>query len=199
MIYVVTVNFRAVKTITSDYGKDMDYVNRRVVHDNGLKDVLSRSNFNSHTLTEQIYAYRNYVIEAENIDKAKAIAEEGFYKDVVDRSEDNITFCILSFSTKPYEIMTATNGHDKSLVERINYIYSHNKEAMNPIIGAMYFRDKEMADIEGISEKDFHHDFDSFCESFLMTICDDNDLRTIINFVRLKNNKGQTLYADGWV
>jgi preprotein translocase subunit SecA len=133
------------------------------------------------------------------IDKVKAIAEEGFYKDVVDRSEDNITFCILSFSTKPYEIMTATNGHDKSLVERINYIYSHDKEAMNPIIGAMYFRDKKMADIEGISEKDFHHDFDSFCESFLMTICDDNDLKTIINFVRLKNNKGQTLYADGWV
>lgn len=199
MIYVVTVNFKAVKTITSDIGKDVDYVNRRVVHDNGLKDVLSRSNFNSHTLTEQIYAYRNYVIEAESIDKAKAIAEEGFYKDVVDKSEDNITFCILSFSTKPYEIMTATNGHDKSLVERINYIYSHNKEAMNPIIGAMYFRDKEMADIEGISEKDFHHDFDSFCESFLMTICDDNDLRTIINFVRLKNDKGQTLYADGWV
>lgn len=192
MIYVVTVNFRAVKTITSDFGKD-------VVRDKGLEDVLNRSNFNSHTLTEQIYAYRNYVIEAETIDKAKAIAEEGFYKDVVDRSEDNITFCILSFSTKPYEIMTATNGHDKSLVERINYIYSHNKEAMNPIIGAMYFRDKEMADIEGISEKDFHHDFDSFCESFLMTICDDNDLRTIINFVRLKNNKGQILYADGWV
>ena len=192
MIYVVTVNFKAVKTITSDIGKD-------VVQDNGLKDVLSRSNFNSHTLTEQIYAYRNYVIEAESIDKAKAIAEEGFYKDIVDRSEDNITFCILSFSTKPYEIMTATNGHDKSLVERINYIYSHDKEAMNPIIGAMYFRDKEMADIEGISEKDFHHDFDSFCESFLMTICDDNDLRTIINFVRLKNNMGQTLYAEGWV
>lgn len=192
MIYVVTVNFKAVKTITSDIGKD-------VVQDNGLKDVLSRSIFKTHTLTEQIYAYRNYVIEAESIDKAKAIAEEGFYKDIVDRSEDNITFCILSFSTKPYEIMTATNGHDKSLVERINYIYSHDKEAMNPIIGAMYFRDKEMADIEGISEKDFHHDFDSFCESFLMTICDDNDLRTIINFVRLKNNKGQTLYADGWV
>ena len=192
MIYVVTVNFKAVKTITSDIGKD-------VVQDNGLKDVLSRSNFKTHTLTEQIYAYRNYVIEAENIDKAKAIAEEGFYKDVVDRSEDNITFCILSFSTKPYEIMTATNGHDKSLVEKINYIYSHNKEAMNPIIGAMYFRYKVIADLEGISEKDFHHDFDSFCESFLMTICDDNDLRTIINFVRLKNNKGQTLYADGWV
>ena len=191
MIYVVTVNFKAVKTITSDIGKD-------VVQDNGLKDVLSRSIFKTHTLTEQIYAYRNYVIEAESIDKAKAIAEEGFYKDIVDRSEDNITFCILSFSTKPYEIMTATNGHDKSLVEKINYIYSHNKEAMNPIIGAMYFRYKVIADLEGISEKDFHHDFDSFCESFLMTICDDNDLRTIINFVRLKNNKGQTLYDDGW-
>lgn len=192
MIYVVTVNFRAVKTITSDIGKD-------VVQYNGLKDVLSRSNFKSHTLTEQIYAYRNYVIEAETIDKANAIAEETFYKDILDVSEDNITFYLLPFSTKPYEIMTTTNRHDKSLVEKINYIYSHDKEAMNPILGAMYFRDKEEADNSGISEKDFHHDFESFCESFLMTICDDNDLRTIINFVRLKNNKGQTLYADGWV
>ena len=142
MTYVVTINFRAVKTITSDFCKD-------VVQDNGLKDVLNRSNFNSHTLTEQIYAYRNYVIEAETIDKAKAIAEEGFYKDIVERSEDNITFCLLSFSTKPYEIMTTTNRHDKSLVEKINYIYSHDKEAMKPILGAMYFRDKEECDNNG--------------------------------------------------
>ena len=69
---------------------------------------------------------------------------------------------------------------------------------MNPLIGAMYFRDKVIADLEGISEHDFHHNFDLFCESFLMTVCDDNDLRTIINFVRYKNDKGQTLYADGW-
>ena len=191
MIYVVTINFRAVKTTTSDICND-------VVHDNGLKDVLSRSNFKSHKFTEQICAYRNYVIEAETIDKAKSIAEEGFYKDIVDRSEDNITFCILSFSTKPYEIMTTTNGHEKSLVERINYIYSHDNEKFKPIIGAMYFIYKKIADNQGISEHDFQHDFNSFCESFLMKVCDNNDLKTIINFVRYENDKGQTLYADGW-
>ena len=118
-----------------------------------------------------------------------------FYK------KENLKPFNVTYEIKEADIMDTLNAHDPKLVEHINYIWCRASERFKPILFALYERDKVEAE-----EKDIivptDDNFDSFAYDFLMHVCDDADLETILNFVRYREetaNGCRTLYAEGWV
>ena len=115
--------------------------------------------------------------------------------------KENLKPFNVTYEIKEADIMDTLNAHDPKLVEHINYIWCRSSERFKPILLALYERDKEEAE-----EKDIvvptDENFESFAYDFLMHVCDDADLETILNFVRYREatpNGYRTLYAEGWV
>lgn len=115
--------------------------------------------------------------------------------------KENLKPFNVTYEIKEADIMDTLNAHDPKLVEHINYIWCRASERFKPILFAIYERDKVEAE-----EKDIvvptDDNFESFAYDFLMHVCDDADLETILNFVRYREataNGYRTLYAEGWV
>lgn len=95
----------------------------------------------------------------------------------------------ISVEVKSYKIdfariMETDNGHNKELVEGINYLYSHgNEERLTMIAKTLFERDCEEAEQFGITDID-DLDNEDVLHSFLTNVCDDMDLETILKFCR---------------
>lgn len=114
------------------------------------------------------------------------------------QNEITCTMGSWSYTWKIYEtepLMDTTNGHDKSLVKKINDLWNSDKRyKFQYVLCALYKRDFEeiynadsFASLPNdmrqalnnlIQEWDFH------AYNYLMHIADDMDLETVINFVR---------------
>lgn len=108
------------------------------------------------------------------------------------------------------DIMDATNGHDKGLVEDINRAWRKSKVSFKPILCALYERDiDEITDHdafripkwentkeynEGLETenwdaymdmalKDMQEHWEDYADNYLQHIADDGDLECIINFL----------------
>ena len=115
--------------------------------------------------------------------------------------KENLNPLNVTYEVKEDSIMNELNAHDPKLVEHINYIWCRASERFKPILLALYERDKEEAEEKNIVVPT-DENFESFAYDFLMHVCDDADLETILNFVRYREetkNGCRTLYAEGWV
>ena len=163
-------------------------------------DKMSKLHLHHKKVTCQVMysTYALFTIEAPSKECAAMMCGKRFnefYK------KENLEPFNVSYKIKEAEIMNTLNAHDPELVEHINYIWCRASERFKPILLALYERDKEEAE-----EKDIvvptDDNFESFAYDFLMHVCDDADLETILNFVRYREatpNGYRTLYAEGWV
>jgi len=104
------------------------------------------------------------------------------------------TFC-MDFEDDPEGIMNTTNCHNEALVEQINEKWNKFRDKFRPILCALYERDAEeilnseafsfdpAADAEWV-EGYMKHNWKVEAENYLMHIADDQDLETILTFVR---------------
>lgn len=196
MIYLVTINFNVHEKRYESLDNTSKFTDEFMEFKNKA-NIVDEESVMVKTIAK---CYRNYVVEAKNTEEAKKKAHEEYELDFVEYFSTNFVFYVFSVQVQPYEIMKHYfNGHDKDLVNKINYIYAKDVEAMKPILLALYKRDVVVADTKGITEQMFHNNFDLFCENFLTYVCDDEDLKTIINFVRYRDQKtNKVLFADGW-
>ena len=119
--------------------------------------------------------------------------------------------CLLLGDVVSFGIMDKTNGHNAELVDQVNIRWVEDKELFEPILCALYERDiREIADADsfkitkwvstpeyetGVKEgkweaymalalADMKARWMYFAENYLMHIADDQDLETILTFVR---------------
>lgn len=195
MIYLVTINFNVLEKRYESLNNAEKFTDEFMEFKNKA-NIVDKESVMVKTIAK---CYRNYVIDAENTEEAKKKAHDEYESDFVKYFNDNFVFYVFSIQVHPYEIMNKFNGHDKDLVNKINYIYAKDVEAMKPILLALYKRDVVESDSKGITEHMFNNNFDLFCENFLTHVCDNEDLKTIINFVRYRDEKtNKVLFADGW-
>lgn len=109
-------------------------------------------------------------------------------------------------------LMDTTNGHDKSLVKKINELWNSGKRYkfqyilcamyerdIDEITGAMSFQDprwvnsaeykkgcetQQWCHYNEMALNDMTSHWEEYAENYLMHIADDMDLETVINFVR---------------
>lgn len=163
-------------------------------------DKMSKLHLHHKKVTCQVMysTYALFTIEAPSKECAAMMCGKRFSEF---SKKENLEPFNVSYKIKEAEIMNTLNAHDPELVEHINYIWCRTSESFKPILFALYERDKVEAE-----EKDIivptDDNFESFAYDFLMHVCDDADLETILNFVRYREeteNGCRTLYAEGWV
>lgn len=101
--------------------------------------------------------------------------------------------CMYCGKLERFGIMDATNGHDKDLVRDINVRWVEDHDMFEPIMKALYRRDVDEIfkceefgwedDIEEVSELMEQH-WAFHAPTYLKYVADDQDLETIIKFVR---------------
>lgn len=101
--------------------------------------------------------------------------------------------CLCLGKLESFGIMDDANGHDKDLVRDINIRWVEDREMFEPIMKALYRRDADEIfkceefgwedDIEEVNELMEQH-WAFHAPTYLKYIADDQDLETIIKFVR---------------
>lgn len=91
-------------------------------------------------------------------------------------------------------LMDTTNGHDKTLVRRINAAWAESKESFRPVLCALYDRDvweiynsdafawPEAADTDYVYSE-MSNNWEMYAYDYLMHVADDTDLEAILNFL----------------
>lgn len=120
-------------------------------------------------------------------------------------------FEVLLFSKEVQPIMNTTNGHNPILVDAINAMYNTygNKynEDLYRIVFSLAQRDRLEVEDKIMGEFEFMSDFDNvenapevFFErygyDFLIQICDDADLDTILSYCRFEYNEEGKYYKE---
>lgn len=95
-------------------------------------------------------------------------------------------------------LMDTCNSHNGDLVDKINYIWRSEKydDSLKTIATALYERDIEECNEKNIFINEYENDLFGFLYEMFMHVCDDADLEVVINFVRARNSKGETIWAD---
>ena len=95
-------------------------------------------------------------------------------------------------------LMDTCNAHSADLVDKINFIWQSEKHdgSLKTIATALYERDIEECNEKNIFINEYENDLFGFLYEMFMHVCDDADLEVVINFVRARNSKGQTIWAD---
>jgi hypothetical protein len=109
---------------------------------------------------------------------------------------NNLTCKSVKYNVEPERIMDSVS-HDEKLIGYINYIWARNHYSFEPILTILYQRDQEEAEDKGVSAPT-EDNFDEFAYEFLNRVCDNVDLKTIIDFIRYREDN-RVLYSDGWV
>lgn len=108
----------------------------------------------------------------------------------------------MTTQVKSQTLMDTCNAHNGDLVDKINYIWQSEKydNSLFTIAKALYERDREECYEKNIILEEYENDLYGFLYEMFMHVCDDADLEVVINFVRARNSKGQTIWAesDSW-
>ena len=79
-----------------------------------------------------------------------------------------------------YDLMDTSNGHDKDLVNQINYAYDNERELFHEIVKLLVERDRDECNFES-SEFDMRR----ICYEYCYNVADNQDLQTICNYCRV--------------
>lgn len=158
---------------------------------------LKKTSCPQYESTHKISCNKYFYVWGETKDEAKQVAKKEFECFV---KEENIKLTrgyLMAISEDT--IINDTNGHNKDLVNKINYIWARvYEDRFKPILLALYERDKIEAEEKEITFDLFNSSFESFAYEFMMHVCDDVDLEVIIDFIRFREDT-RVLYHDGWV
>ncbi len=120
-------------------------------------------------------------------------------------------FEVLLFAKEPQQIMNSTNGHNQLLVNAINAMFNaygnkYDNDLYNIVFSlahrdALEVEDKIMGEFEFVSDYDGKEDapelfFEEHGYRFLMEICDDKDLETILSFCRFEYDENGATYKE---
>lgn len=113
----------------------------------------------------------NYQTEAENI----ALEKAKFMNFRTDAEFNEIQEAITTNDIEIIPIMNTTNGHDEDLVDKINIAHFRKQIDFMNIVKLLMERDKTEC-----TEKEVNDVYE-----YLMHVADDQDLKTILSFLRL--------------
>lgn len=95
---------------------------------------------------------------------------------------------------EPEGIMDETNGHERELVRRINKAWDEDKAKFGQILRALYKRDQQeifehpafdrLPDYPEIAANELEADWEKWAFDYLQHIADNQDLSTILYFIR---------------
>lgn len=136
--------------------------------------------------THKIKCNKYFYVWGETKEEAKQIAKKEFEWFI---KEENIKLTrgyLIGISED--NIINDTNGHNKDLVDKINYIWARvHEDRFKPVLLALYQRDRKEAEDKEIPFDLIEIEFNSFAYEFMMHVCDDVDLKVIIDFIRFKD------------
>ena len=99
---------------------------------------------------------------------------------------------ICNVSSIAPHVMSGTTSHDKTLVSLINKAYAYDSEKFGLIIETLAKRDEDECYEKEI---DVPLKDDNGYYEYLEKVADDEDLKSIINFVRMWNGDEKTIFV----
>lgn len=114
------------------------------------------------------------------------------------KEKNIISIGLVKTNVQNVSLMNTHNSHNADLVDKINFIWQSEKydRRLKTIATALYERDIEECNEKNIFINEYENDLYGFLYEMFMHVCDDADLEVVINFVRARNSKGQTIWAD---
>lgn len=117
------------------------------------------------------------------LDRDYAYIDTRYYLDIYELETEHVE-----------RVMDTTNNHNPELVSQINILWNTEREQFHAILMALYARDfndiynaKSFADLgnnKGAAHIHLICDWEEYAGNYLQNIADDEDLETIIKFIR---------------
>ena len=161
-----------------------------------IREKFSKDSIYSVEVTSEIRMTRNIECSANSKTEALEKVKAEFLSFCQEKNIKPIGSLITKVETS--NLMNIYNSHNSDLVDKINYIWRSEKydDSLKTIATALYERDIEECNEKNIFINEYENDLFGFLYEMFMHVCDDADLEVVINFVRARNSKGETIWAD---
>lgn len=131
-----------------------------------------------------------YTINSEINADNEVVAKRAVKNNITSIVENAVKNNMGNLEFKEVDAMNDSNAHDKKLVELINIAYNSNKRFFNIIVNSLALRDMHECENKGITTPIKEgHEYD-----YLMNVADDEDLKTIVTFVRPIDENGNIIF-----
>lgn len=139
---------------------------------------------NKYVVTFEAQIRKDFVFNANSKEDAITIAKDSMTK-VLEAGNILIKETNIQAIQKKETILYADNGHNRDLVDKINFLWNVCKERFKPIIGCLLERDiVEYTEKFNCDAKSaLLQDWEEIAFNYLSRVSDDTDLEVIINFI----------------